>query len=826
MKNVDKPYLRVEGIVKSFPGVKVLKGITLECRPGEIQALVGENGAGKSTLMRVLTGAFQPDAGRILVDGALTRLASPKVAADHGIAMVYQDTKLVPHLDTPHNIWLGREPGGVLIDTARMRRETADVLARLGETLDLDQMVGEKPLAERQLIEIARGISNKARVLILDEPTSALSPREVERLFTILRDLRDAGTSIIFISHRLPEVFAICDRITVLKDGEIVGSVPSTGTDEDQIVRMMVGRDLSLTYPPKNASPGEVVLRVNDMTSPAGPDHVGFEVRAGEILGFGGIAGSGQQEIVRALFGLVPARMTVEVDGKPVTTDSPEAAIRAGVVYLPSDRRGEGMFLPHSIAENIVLPHVKDWSRLGILDRSRETEVVAEQIRSLNIRTSGPEKAVGLLSGGNQQKVTFARWLLASPRVCILDEPTQGVDVGAKVEIYTLIRKLADRGIAVIVVSSDVIELMGISDRILVVADGRVVDEMPAAEASEQRIVGAAVTAEIREKSESQSVARHRGKLASRYGAAALILGLVLLAGIATSLATPYFFTSRNLSSLALQIAPLVFVSIGQFAVIMLGGIDLSTGPNISLATAIASFLVATGSALGLALGVPIVLAASVGIGVMNGVLVRTLRLPDLVASIASFSVVAGLALIVRPSPGGSINMAFADLVLARVFNVPVAFIATVVLVILFEMLLWKSRMGISLIATGSREDAAFVAGIPTGKVRFLAYMFCGFMAGIAGLLVAARIGSGDPQAGANFTLLSVTAVVVGGTSVFGGRGTLVGVFFAACLLMIIQNAMNHLQVSAYWQYIFTGVLTLIAVGGYANAARLQRNPA
>jgi len=814
--------LKVDGIVKSFPGVKALKGVSLECRPGEIQALVGENGAGKSTLMRILAGAYQPDSGSIAVDGKPVTLAGPRDAADRGIAMVYQDTRLVPDLDTPQNIFLGREPGGALLDYTKMRADAAALLARLGETLDLSERVGDKTLAERQIIELARALSSNARVLILDEPTSALTPREVDRLFAILRDLRAAGTSIVFISHRLPEVFAISDRITVLKDGEMIGTVDADKADEDTIVRMMVGRDLALAYPPRNENPGEVVLSATRLSAPGRFDGVHLLVRAGEILGFGGISGSGQQDIVRALFGLVPGTTgEITIRGEVVAIDTPGAAIRAGIVYLPSDRRGEGMFLPHSVSDNIVLPHVKDWSRLGILDTAREREAVARQVASLQVKTPTVAQPVELLSGGNQQKVAFARWLLADPKVCIFDEPTQGVDVGTKLEIYTLVRQLADRGIAVIVVSSDVMELIGISDRIQVVADGRIVDEVPGAEATEQRIIGAAVKASMTATdtgpAPAQRRSRQRSGMIARYGASLMLLSIVILACAYAAIATPYFFTPRNFASLAIQIAPLVIVAIGQFTVIVLGGIDLSAGPNISLATAIASFLIAADSVTGIPAGIMIVLLAGLAVGCLNGLLVQWFRLPDLVATLSTFSMVAGLALIVRPAPGGLVDPGFAGTVLLRIGYVPVAFIVAVLAVIVIEVLLLRGRLGMRLYSVGSSPDAAFVAGVPTGRVRFMAYLFCGLMASIAGLIIASRIGSGDPQAGTNFTLLSVTAVVLGGTSVFGGRGTVVGVFFAACLLMVIQNAMNHLQVSAYWQYIFTGGLTLAAVAIYSR---------
>ena len=516
-----------------------------------------------------------------------------------------------------------------------------------------------------------------------------------------------------------------------------------------------------------------------------------------------------------------------EHDGKAIHIRSPAEAIAAGIVYLPADRRGEGMFLPHSVRENIALPHLADWARLGIVDGGREAAAVDGQIDALAIKTPSPEQPVGLLSGGNQQKVAFARWLLSSPRIFIFDEPTQGVDVGTKIEIYRIIRDIAARGIGVIVVSSDVIELIGLSDRILVVARGRIVDEVKGAEATEERIVGRAVgvgetpVAGVASPASAPppKPAARRGApgLLRRYGPALLLAVLVGIFMAYTASQSPYFLTTRNMANLAIQVAPLLIVALGQLAVVLLGGIDLSVGPTISLTTAIASFLLIPDPPFGYAAGIAVCLFAGVAIGLVNGGLVRFLRLPDLIATLATFSIVGGLALIVRPAPGGLLDSGFAGALVVRVWNVPVAFAVAVAAALLFELLLVRGRVGTRLYAVGSSEEAAYVAGIPVGRVRFAAYVLCGLLAAVAGLLVAARIGSGDPQAGTNFTLLSVTAVVLGGTSILGGRGTAIGVAVAAILIMLIQNAMNQLHVSAYWQYVLTGVLTLAAVAMYAD---------
>jgi ribose transport system ATP-binding protein len=828
MHEAAAPPLAVEGISKRFPGVQALRGVSLDCRAGEVHALVGENGAGKSTLMRILAGVHRPDEGVIRIGGRPATLASPAEARRLGIAMVYQDTRLVPDLDVAQNVYLGGEPGGVLVDYRGIRESAVALIRRLGESIDVRRPVRELAVAERQIVEIARALSVAARILILDEPTSALTPPEVARLFAILREVRVAGTAVVFISHRLPEVFAIADRITVLKDGELVGSVPSAGTTPDAVVSMMVGRALSVAFPPRNAAPGAVVLAAEGLAAAGLAEPASFAVRSGEILGLGGITGSGQQALARALFGLEPASGGLTLDGKPVAVRRPADAIASGIVYLPADRRGEGMFLPHSIRENIALPHIADWARLGVLDLPRERQAVAREIETLAIRTPSAEQPVGLLSGGNQQKVAFARWLLASPRLCIFDEPTQGVDVGTKMEIYRIIRGIAARGIAVIVISADVLELIGLSDRILVVARGHIVDEVPGGAATEERIVGRAVGAGESAAAPPADRAPARGgtrarrsnaasRFLGRYGPALLLAAVIALVVAYTASRSPYFLTARNLANLAIQVAPLLIVALGQLTVILLGGIDLSVGPTISLVTALASFLLVPGPPAGFAAGIAACLAAGAAVGLANGALIRFLRLPDLIATLATFSVVAGLALIIRPAPGGLLAGEVTDAILVRLGGVPAAFLLALLAVLLYEAMLVRGRAGLRLYAVGSSEDSAYVAGLPVARIRFAAYLVSGIAAAVAGLVVAARIGSGDPQAGTSFTLLSVTAVVLGGASVLGGRGTAVGAMIAAVLIMLIQSAMNQLHVSAYWQYVLTGALTLIAVALYAQ---------
>jgi ribose transport system ATP-binding protein len=821
------PVLAVTEVEKSFPGVRALVKVSFECRAGEIHGLVGENGAGKSTLMRILAGVHRPDSGNIQINGKGVILNSPRHAHDLGIAMVYQDTRLVDELDVAQNIWLEREPGSALfVDRGEMERRSAAILQRLGIQIDLRRKVGDLSVGERQIVEIARALTAAPAVLILDEPTSSLDPAESEQLGKILAGLRTGGTGIVFISHRLPEVLQFADRITVMKDGEIVSTLENRGITEDSLVSLMVGRTLSLAFPSKTGKTGTTRLEVEGFSSTGYFQNVTFSVAAGEIAGLGGIQGNGQREIARALYGLLPTTGQVRLNGSRVSLHSPGQAIRSGIVYVPADRRGEGLFVVHSIRENIAIPHLTAWSNFGVMSNRKEVTAVRETIDRLKIRTPSPEQTVGLLSGGNQQKVVFGRWLLAQPTLYIFEEPTVGVDVGTKLELYRVIRRLADEGAAILVLSSDLIELIGVCDRILVVAHGSIVDSVTAAEATEERIIGSAVrkkrehaTTEVSAGKDSGQNARRvtiRDVILRRYAGAALLCALILLLGAYTTSRSPYFLTERNLGNLVIQIAPLALVAVGQMMAVLISGIDLSVGPSMSLTTALASYVIVGEAQGSIAAGIALCLIVGILIGALNAFVIIYLRIPDLIATLSTFSVVTGLALIVRPSPGGKVSEVFADLITMRVGWFPMIGLAVILLAVSGEILQLRGRIGTRLYAIGSNPEAAFVAGIPVRRVRFLAYLFCGLMAAVAGLVIAARIGSGDPQAGSQFTLASVTAVVVGGTSIFGGRGTVVGTLLGAILLILMQNSLNQIHVSAYYQYIWTGALMLVAVGAYS----------
>lgn len=487
------PLLEVRGVSKSFPGVVALSGVNFTLGRGEIHALVGENGAGKSTLMKILSGAYQKDAGEILLDGRPVRSRSPREAAELGISIIYQELNLLPALSVAENIFLShlpaRGPLGIL-NKRRMHEETAELLARVGLDVKPDTPVGRLRVAEQQLVEVAKALSVRSRVLIMDEPTAALTDAEVERLFAIIRGLKKEGVSIIYISHKLDEVFQIAERITVLRDGEVVGSHETGAIDKEHVISLMVGRELTALYPKTVVRIGEPVFEVENLNGPA-LHNISFRVRRGEILGVAGLMGAGQIALARTLFGVEPKSSgVIRIGGRPVATLTPRRAIRLGLGLLTENRKEEGLVLGLSVAKNIALASMDTVSRWGGLVSRRAEERLAESyVERLSIRTPSVSQIARNLSGGNQQKVVLAKWLNTGPDVVILCEPTRGIDVGAKAEIYRLIGTLVRDGKAVLLISSELPELLGLADRLLVMHEGRIAAELDREEATPEKVM-------------------------------------------------------------------------------------------------------------------------------------------------------------------------------------------------------------------------------------------------------------------------------------------------------------------------------------------------
>jgi rhamnose transport system ATP-binding protein len=485
--------LRLTGIGKSFSGVRALDSVSFDLNAGEVHALVGENGAGKSTLIKVITGAHRPDEGTIEVLGRVVEENDPVRSRDLGIAAIYQQPALFPDLTVAENIALGLEPGGPWrrIRWGDRRRRARQLLDRIGAAIDPDIEVRRLTMPEQQLVEIARALGADARILIMDEPTASLGEQEVEHLFGVVRELKGHGVGTIYISHRLEELPQVADRVTALRDGRLVGTRPMAEVDRSELIRMMVGRSLSAVFPKVEVEPGEVVLEAEGIgCRESGVRDVSLSVRSGEILGLAGLVGAGRTEVARILFGLTPADSgTIRVLGKAVAIDSPGDAVALGIGYVPEDRRRYGIIPPMSVADNATLATLGAISSGGLLDRDRARSLASAMTAKMGVKTPSIDTPVGDLSGGNQQKVALARWLATDPRVLILDEPTQGIDVGAKAEIHRLMGELARKGLAIIMISSELPEILGMSDRIAVMCGGRIVGTLDRDRATQEEVL-------------------------------------------------------------------------------------------------------------------------------------------------------------------------------------------------------------------------------------------------------------------------------------------------------------------------------------------------
>lgn len=492
---MDTPLLQMEGIDKVFPGVQALQSVSLEVSGGEVHALVGENGAGKSTLMRILGGVYPRDAGQIRLHGQAVEIASPLQARRLGISIIHQELNQIPTLSVAENIFLGREPrrGRGLIDWPKMYADADRLLRDLGLPIEPRRRLGTLTVAEQQLVEIAKALSVDADILVMDEPTAALTVEETERLFRFIHDLRARGVGIIYITHRLDEVFRIADRVSVLRDGRYVGTFPISATTLEALIRLMVGRAITEKYPKLTVPRGEPVLEVRGLTAAGLFEDITFTVHRGEILGIAGLVGSGKTELAYALFGAIPSdRGELRLDDHAVTIHSPTAAIAHGISLVTEDRKRAGLILGMSVRANITLPILHDLSVAGFIRTLKETTLVTRAIADLDMAVASPEQLVRTLSGGTQQKTVIAKWLQTHPRVLVLSEPTRGIDVGAKVEIYRIMGDLVGRGVGIVMISSELPETLGMSDRILVMHEGRITGEFLRPDATQEAILASA----------------------------------------------------------------------------------------------------------------------------------------------------------------------------------------------------------------------------------------------------------------------------------------------------------------------------------------------
>jgi len=816
--------LRLSGIGKKFSGVAALTDVSLTVHPGEVHALLGENGAGKSTLMNIATGSLAPDTGSISVAGQDFAALTPAHANELGIAIVHQHPAVLPDLTVLENLLVAL-PRSVF--AGRPRLEVArDILARVELNVHVDERVETLSIAEKHLLEIAKALAVNPRVLVLDEPTAPLGSDAVQRLFGLVRRAVAEGTAVVYITHRMAEVRELATRVTVLRDGHVaLADALVEEVSDEELLAVIVGRRLASAFPAKHVStPGENVNLVLERFSGRGFHDVSFTARPGEIVGIAGVVGNGQTELLRALAGLEQHTGVVRVGERELSAKE----LLAEASYMPADRHHEGLMMRFTVRENAAVEALRRFKTGPLLARKKEVAAVTEALTSLSVKAPSLDANVSALSGGNQQKIVMARTMLSEPALVLADEPTQGVDVGARAELYDILRQFSRAGTPVVVASSDAKELEGLCDRVVVLSRGQVVEILEGDAISEERMVHSAVTS----RTQTVSVAggpRRRSTRISRflqgdYAPVVLLAAVILGLGAYIFAQNDRYLSDFNLNSMMMLIAALGFIALGQTIPLLLGGIDLSVGPLAGFLVVIASFFINDGSPVGsILLGLGTMIIVSVVVGLLNGTLIRYAKFTAIAATLAMYIALQGMSFILRPTTGGQISPDVVGLLKTSIGPVPVVFIVLVALALGLEYLLRQSRWGWRLRAAGSDEHNARRVGVNVNATMVGAYVLTSLITFLGALILMVQIGVGDPAQGVSYTLTSITAVVLGGTSLFGGRGTFVGSLFGSILLIQVLNAMVFLRLDQMWQYFLQGILILVAAVAYSLVRRGKR---
>ena len=817
------PAAALDRVSKYFGGTVAVRDVSLTLHGGEVLALLGENGAGKSTCVKLLAGVHRPDPGEVVLDGHPVHFTAPLDAQRHGIAVMHQHPGLFPDLSVAENIAIGHGGTGRLglLDHGKMRDDAVRLLATVG--LDC---APETPLAglrssEQQLVEIARALSVRARVLIMDEPTAALSQREVDRLFEVVGDLRRQGVAMMFVGHRMDEIYRVADRVTVLRDGQLVATAPIADMPRERAVRLMVGRSLSHMYPERQAAPGAVVLAAEGLAREGAFAGVSLRVRAGEILGLAGLVGSGRTEVARVLFGVDrPTAGTVLLDGAAVSFASPGDAMAAGIAYVSEDRIGQSLVMDFPILTNASLPVIDQATTAGLIRPARELGLVRGHLERLRLRFRSYLQPVKTLSGGNQQKVVLAKWLATKPRVLILDEPTQGIDVQTKAEVHAVIADLARQGLAIVLISSELPELLGMCDRILVMREGRVTAEMSAADATQESVLYAMTDAggAAAERAAATEVAGATGGwlrqlLVRRELGLLLAMAAVILPVVAVN---PRMLSGANLSALAMDAGLLTIVAAGQMLVILTRNIDLSVASVIGLAAYVSADLLRSHPELGVTGGILAASVVGLACGLLNGLVVTIGRVPSIVVTLGTLTLYRGFTSLY--AAGKQVNadqvpQAWLDLTSASVAGIPAVVLIALATLAVVAFVLQRLEVGRELYAIGSNPDGAELIGIPVRRRVLGAFAFSGLLAGFDGALWASRYATIDARVALGFELTVIAAVVVGGVAIRGGSGTVLGVALGALTLLVIKNGLTLVRVDPLWLQGVYGLVILIAIG-------------
>jgi len=821
------PTLVMSGISKSYAGVAALTDVSLDVVAGEIHALLGENGAGKSTLMGVASGATQADAGTITFAGVSIASLDPAVATGLGIAIVHQHPAVLPDMTVEENIRVAI-PHSVLREGGDERATMRSMLAGVGANVHLADRVEELSVAQKHLLEIAKALVISPRLLILDEPTAPLGQDSVELLFRLVRAAAAHGTAVVYITHRLAEVRELADRVTVLRDGKLRGTSEVGSITDDELLALIVGRQLDSTFPPKHkvSADSATILNVESISGD-GFSNVTLTATAGEIVGVAGVVGNGQSQLLRALAGLEGYTGNVAIRGAEY---GPKQLLDMSA-YLPADRHGEGLMMSLSVRENAAVGALRLFTRGPLLNRQREVDAVQRELDQLDVKTPSSEASVASLSGGNQQKVVLARALLSRPGIVVADEPTQGVDVGARAEIYKILRETSESGVPVVVASSDAKELEGICDRVIVMSRGQVVDELVGAEITEERIVHAAVRSTAQTRADERALPSRSSALKrflkGDYAPAVILAVVIVCLGAYLLARNSLYLNSFNISSLMVAAAALGFISLGQTVALMMGGIDLSVGPLAGFLVVVGSFFINDKKSAGLILlGFVMMLLVATATGVVNGSLIRFAKFTAVAATLTTYIALQGFSFLLRAAPGGLISAKVTAAITKKIGPIPVVFLALVVIAVLMEWGLRTRMAGLRVRAVGSNEESARRVGVKVSRTVLLGYVCSSIFVALGAVVLLAQLGIGDPAQGVGYTLSSITAVVLGGTSLLGGRGSFIGTLLGACLIVQALNATTFLGLTQTWQYVFQGGFILVAALVYSQVRGAGRTVA
>ena len=812
------PLLETQNLTKTYPGVTALDQVSLELHPGQIHGLIGENGAGKSTLIKILAGVISSDSGEVLVDGRQVHLRTPQDAQREGIAVVHQHTHLIPDLSVAENYALrlsyARSKIG-MIDWREMNRQARDAVGRLLPGLNVRRPARTLSGVEQKLVELSFALSASPRVLILDEPTAVLPENETKLLFDQIRSFVANGTSVLFITHRLEEVFEITNHVTVLRDGKTVSQRPTQETSHDDLIHVMVGRSVSFERDDSHVPEEQTALTLRSFTDDVHETFkdIHLQVHRGEIYGIYGLVGAGQSELCQALFDLHPASGEVIRD-----VDSKNTAGFNRLAYVPADRHIQGVFHQMSVGENLSIASLESLTSTGLIDFSKENQQIDKQIQELQIKTLHRDQDITQLSGGNQQKVLLGRWMMTHPAILILEEPTQGVDVGAKGQIHQIIRQLASQGVSIILVSSEIPELLALSHRVGVMREGRLAGELEAKTAGEEDLLRLALAqSESRPREGSADDRPHSApRNTINFFAAQREAGLAFLMAclfLIFALTVQGFFTVENLIDLLKSNSILLVGALGMTAVIIAGGIDISIGAILGLAAVLAGKLAESGEPAWLVLG--LALLAGTLLGFINGALSVVGRIHSIVITLGTLSIFrAAIFLVTDRKQLVNLPETVTWIRKASIGGwVPMLLLVSLLAVLGLHLFLRYSVTGRRLFVLGGDRASAVFLGIYPRAVLPIAFALCGLLAGLAGLMWAGLYGNVQTNVGQNFELQVIAAVVIGGTHIMGGRGSALGTLLGAIFLGTLNNVLVLAHVSPYWEGVFLGAMILLALG-------------